>query len=111
MYPFFVHSLSYNELGPNGAAALAPGLAANGGLTVANVLYNQLDSESATMLVEAVKHKHISLCGIKPDQSSADFKPADRSSPKLQAPDAILLASDLSKPAVTGSLTSVRALL
>ena len=31
MYSGAVHSLGWNVLGPNGAAALAPGLAANGG--------------------------------------------------------------------------------
>ena len=42
MHPFFMHSLSYNELGSNGAAALAPGLAANGSLTSVSASPNLL---------------------------------------------------------------------
>ena len=85
-------SLSGNKLGAEGAKALAPGIAANGGLTCCNVLNNKLDLEAANLLVEAVKGKDVSLCGIKPEQTSADFRGC-----RLQAPDAVLLSSDLSK--------------
>ena len=54
------------------------------------------------MLAEVAKQKGISLCGIRRDQTSADF-----SSQNLQPPDAILLASDLSQAIVTGGLTSL----
>jgi hypothetical protein len=69
---------------------------------VANLLGNQLDAESAEMLAEVAKQKGISLCGIQRDQATADFYYK-----RLQPPDAILLASDLSQAVVTGVLTSV----
>ena len=97
-----MRSLSHNRLGAEGAAALAPALAANGALTVANLLGNQLDVESAKMLAEVAKQKCISLCGIQRDQATADF--CDK---RLQPPDAILLASDLSQAVVTGGLTKI----
>ena len=97
-----LHSLSRNFLGAEGAAALAPALVANGVLTVTNLLYNELDAESAKMLAEVAKQKGISLCGIQRDQTAADFSNQD-----LKPPDAILLASDLSQAGVTGSLTSL----
>ena len=75
---------------------------AMGSLTVANLLGNQLDAESAKMLTEVAKQKGISLCGIRRDQTTADF-----SMQNLKPPDAILLASDLSQAVVTGSLTSI----
>ena len=93
-------SLSHNSLGAEGAAALAPALAANGSLTVTNLLRNELDAESAKMLAEVAKQKGISLCGIQRDQTTADF-----SNKNLKPPDAILLASDLSQAGATGALT------
>lgn len=51
-----------------------------------------------------MKGKAISLAGIKPGQTSAEFKEP------LQLPDVMLLASDLSKAGVSGSLRSVLAL-
>jgi hypothetical protein len=69
---------------------------------VANLLGNELDAESAKMLAEVAKQKGISLCGIQRDQATADF-----CNKRLQPPDAILLASDLSQAVVTGVLTSV----
>ena len=95
-------SLSRNQLGPEGAKALAPGIAAHGRLMCCNVLNNDLDLEAANLLVEAVKSKDVSLCGIEPEQTSADF--CGRG---LGAPDAVLLSSDLSKAAVTGGLTKM----
>ncbi len=74
-------------------------VASLGGLTVTNLLGNQLDAESAKMLAEVAKLKDISLCGIQRDQTTADF-----SSYGLLPPDAILLASDLSQASVTGGL-------
>ena len=73
-----------------------------GGLTVANLLGNQLDAEAAKMLAEVAKQKGVSLCGIQRDQTTADFR-----NKGLNLPDAILLASDLSQAVVTGALTSV----
>jgi hypothetical protein len=74
-----------------------------GGLTVANLLGNQLDAESAKMLAKVAKQKGISLCGIQRNQTTADF-----SKQSLNPPDAMLLASDLSQTVVTGALTEVR---
>ena len=73
-----------------------------GGLTVTNLLHNSLDAESAKMLAEVAKQKSISLCGIRRDQTTADF-----SEQNLKPPDTILLASDLSQAVVTGGLTSI----
>ena len=50
-----VHSLRKNNLGPNGAAALAPGLAANSGLTKLDVRFNDMSSEAKEMIRKAVE--------------------------------------------------------
>ena len=73
-----------------------------GGLTVTNLLGNELDAESAKMLADVAKQKGFSLCGIRRDQATADF-----SKQNLKPPDAILLASDLPQADVTGGLTSL----
>ncbi len=83
-----------------GITAIADALRVNGGLTVANLLYNELDVESAKMLAEVAKQKGVSLCGIQRDQTTADFS-------LYEPPDAILLASDLSQAVVTGVLTGI----
>ena len=85
-----------------GIKELAAALGVNGGLTVANLLRNQLDAESAKMLAEVAKQKGISVCGIQRDQTTAYFRDE-----RLQPPDAILLASDLSQAIVTGALTKI----
>ena len=72
-------------------------------LTVTNLLSNQLDAEATTMLAEVAKQKGISLCGIRRDQTTADFR-----NKGLKLSDTILLASDLSQAVVTGALTEVR---
>jgi len=93
-------NLSSNELGPAGAEALAPGLASNASLTCCNVLQNEMDVAAAESLVEAVKDKDVSLAGIKRDQTTANLRNRG-----LKPPDAMLLASDLSKAVVSASLT------
>ena len=85
-----------------GITAIADAMRVNGALTMANFLGNQLDAESAKMLAEVAKQKGISLCGIQRDQTIADFRYK-----RLEPPDAILLASDLSQAVVTGGLTSI----
>ena len=85
-----------------GITAIADALKDNASLTVTNVLRNELDVESAKMLAEVAKQKSISLCGIQRNQTTADFKHQ-----VLKPADALLLASDLSKAGVSGSLTSV----
>ena len=66
---------------------------------MADLRYNQLDTESATMLATIAKEKKISLCGIAPDQTSANFY-----NMCLGKIDSILIASDLH---VRASLTEV----
>ena len=83
-----------------GITAIADALRVNGALTVANLLHTKIDAESAEELAEVAKEKGISLCGIRRDQTTADFFNQD-----LKPPDAILLASDLSQAGVTGALT------
>jgi hypothetical protein len=99
-----VESLDLSNKGLSVASAIviASLIGVDGGLTVTNLLHNSLDAESAKMLAEVAKQKGISLCGIRRDQTTADF-----SEQNLKPPDTILLASDLSQAVVTGSLTSL----
>jgi hypothetical protein len=92
------------SISPAGVKLIAEALrtSVTGSLTVTNLLGNQLITKSAEMLAEVAKQKGISLCGIKRDQTTADF-----SKKRLQPPDAILLASDLSQAVVTGVLTKL----
>jgi Ran GTPase-activating protein (RanGAP) involved in mRNA processing and transport len=94
--------LSRKHLGVASLVVIASLISVNGALTVTNLLGNQLDAESAKMLAEVAKQKGLSLCGIQRDQTAADFR-----NKRLQPPDAILLASDLSQAVVTGALTSI----
>jgi hypothetical protein len=73
-------------------------------LTVTDMRYNKLDTESATMLANVAKEKGISLCGIVPGQTEADFS-SSTTMYYMRPADAILLTADL---AARGSLTSVR---
>jgi len=79
-----------------GIKELAAALGVNSALTVANLLGNQLDVESAKLLAEVAKQKGISLCGIRRDQSTADFAIQG-----LGPGDAILISSDLVRGALT----------
>ena len=74
-------------------------MAANAELTSVTLLRNKLDTDAATMLATVAKEKGISLCGIAPGQTEADF-----SYQNLESIDAILLASDLF---VRASLTKI----
>ena len=75
---------------------MADALRINASLTVADLRYNQLDTEVATKLVEIAKEKKISLCGITPGQTEADFAPQDRFyGPFMKPADAILLTADI----------------
>jgi len=71
-------------------------------LTHCNLLRNEIDTVTAQSLVEAVKDKNISLAGIQPGQTSADF-----ANQNLKCVDAVLLACDISKAAVGASLTAL----
>ena len=99
-------NLSYNDIGAEGAKPLADALRVSGSVTCCNVLKNDLNVAAAQLLVEAVKDKDVSLAGIKCDQKSADFN--GDFNQRLKPADAVLLASDLSKAGVSGSITSVR---
>jgi hypothetical protein len=85
-----------------GIEVIADALRANGSLTVLNLLCNELDVETATMLAGIAKEKRISLCGIKPDKASASFFNTN-----LKHSDAILLVSDLTQAGVCKSLTKL----
>ena len=71
-------------------------------LTVTDLRFNNLDTESATLLATIAKEKGVSLCGIKPDQTEANLqgKPGLRMGPL----DAILLTADLAVRAVLTNL-------
>ena len=82
-------------------------------LKVANILENRFDIQSAHMLADVARQKGISLCGIEPDQTTADFnglgeRHGERGPQFLSPSDAILLASDLSQAGVTAAITEVR---
>ena len=65
-----------------------------------SLLKNKLGQEGANSIVEVAKDKPqlITLCGLKPDQTSADFRGQPES--RLGVGDAILLAFDLKKNSV-----------
>ena len=85
-----------------GIIAIADALKVTASVTVTDMRYNNLDTESATMLANIAKEKGISLCGITPGQTEANMQ---GSYPNFMKPaDAILLTADL---AVRASLTSV----
>ena len=48
-------SLRYNRLGPAGAVALAPAIAANGGLTALNLSSNSLKDEGVNAVCKAIQ--------------------------------------------------------
>ena len=68
------------------------------------MLRNNLDEDGANAIVQAAQTKPqlMTLCGIKPDQTEADFKYHN-----LNVGDAILLAFDLSKNSVLVKLKCV----
>merc|ERR1719387_1641833 len=97
-------NLSRNSIGAEGGAALAEALKVNAVLTSLNLLGNNFGMDAAAELVEVFQqHKTLkSLCGLKPDQTEADF-----SSKSLEPSDVMLIAADLKVNAV---LTSVNLL-
>lgn len=94
--------LEGNKVGATGAKAIAEGLRGKSSLTRCKLWRNTMDADAARSLVNMVKDKNISLCGITSGDTTVDFR-----FKSLKGPDAILLASDLSKPAFSGSLTSL----
>ena len=77
------------KLGVDGAKIVAE-MASVMALTSVNLLKNSLDIESATALAAVAKEKSISLCGITPEQTEANFRHWG-----LGPTDAILIVSDL----------------
>ena len=115
--------LSSNAIGAQGAAALAGWLRVctssmgarsddQGSLTDCNLLKNKFDSETATMLAQISKEKKISLCGIMPEQTEANFgyySPSGIVPEQMLKPaDAILVAAAMH---FRSSITQVRTLL
>ena len=82
-------------------------MAVSHSLTVADLRYTHLDTKSATTLANIAKEKKISLCGIAPDQTEADFTPSRNKNNRMKPEDAILLTADLT---VRSSLSSVNLL-
>ena len=71
---------------------------------ICSVLKNNIKKEGADALVSAAKDKPqlTTLCGLKPDQTEANFRDH-----RLDVGDAILLAYDLSKNSVLVKLEYV----
>ena len=93
--------LSGEFLGPEIAKPLANYISVTASITVVDLRYNNLDTESATMLATVAKEKRISLCGITPEQTEANFSHTKTRS-YMSAADAILLSADLTvRPSVT----------
>ena len=65
-------SLSDNELGPEGAKALAPGIAANGGLTKILLAQNKLEEEGTKVICDALKvNKTLKELDLRGDRHSS----------------------------------------
>ena len=99
-----LNSFGEGTYNAEGITAIADALRVTASLTVTDMRYNNLDTESATMLANVAKEKGISLCGITPEQTEADFN-CYKTGMYMQPADAILLTADL---AVRASLTEVR---
>jgi Ran GTPase-activating protein (RanGAP) involved in mRNA processing and transport len=82
--------LDDTKIGAVGAKAIAEALKVNAVLKHCNLLKNNLDIESATMLAKIGTEKGIMFSGMTRDQTEADF-----SNQGLQPADAILIGSDL----------------
>ena len=83
-----------------GVRALSGAIAVSGSLTDCNLLNNEMDSETATMLAQISKERRISLCGIMPEHTEANFREQ-----QLTPANATLIAAALE---FRGSLTKVR---
>ena len=95
-------SIQKCSLGAEGAELLAPCIAGCASLTSISLLGNKFDDETASMLLKVKEEKPtlLTLCGLKPDQTLADFQGWD-----MGPAGAKLLAPEL---AVHTSLTSLR---
>jgi hypothetical protein len=89
------------KIGAEGAIMLAPEIAGNGALSIANVMGNNIGKEMRSMLQE-IMHSNpnlVSLCGIADYATEADLSGLD-----MDADDAIVLASELPDK---GAMTSL----
>jgi hypothetical protein len=73
-------NLSKKDFGLTEAIVLAGLIPVSPSLTVADLWFNQLDTESATMLANLAKKKMISLCGITPFQTVVELRPKNKQS-------------------------------
>ena len=87
-----LHSLSHNHLGAKGAAALAPALAANGGLTSIKLRDNKLGDNGWGAIFAAI-------CGNK----DSKIMSLDASSEKI-GPAGVKLIAEALRTSVTGAL-------
>ena len=96
-----IHNVSTSD------AVLSPLTLCCGTLLARSLLRNDLGEQGANCIVEAAmgKPQLTTLCGLKPDQTQADF-----SRNGLGVGDAILLAFDLKKNSVLMELKCVPAL-
>jgi len=87
-------NLSGNDLSVLSAIVIASLIGSNTATKSLDVLQNNLGEEGAKAIVQAAQTKPqlMTLCGIKPDQTEADFSRLN-----LNVGDAILLAFDLSR--------------
>ena len=90
-----------NDLGPEGAKAIAPAIRDSRSLTAVNLLSNQFDTESAAMLLKIKdgRPQLVTLCGLTHQETELDL-----SRKGLRPGDAMLLAPEI---AVSRSLASV----
>ena len=68
-------SLYQTGIGPDGAKAVATLCAAMASVTSVSLLRNQFNDETVAMLLQLKEDKPnlTTLCGLKPDQTEADF--------------------------------------
>ena len=90
-----MHSLSHNHLGAKGAAALAPALAANGGLTSIKLRDNKLGDNGWGAIFAAI-------CGNK----DSKIMSLDASRENI-GPAGVKLIAEALRTSVTGSLTKM----
>ena len=102
---FTTLDLKKKYIGVEGGMVVAGLLPAMASVTVTDMRYNELDTESATMLANVAKEKRISLCGIAPEQTEADFTPSKNDDKRMGPADGILLTADLAVR--TSSLTKI----
>jgi hypothetical protein len=93
--------ISGKKIGAEGAVMLAPEIADNGALSVANAMGNKIGKKQLSKLQAIMRSKPnlMSLCGIAGDATEADL-----SGLGMDADDAVILASELPDK---GALSSV----